>query len=101
MLNDNRQDINKDRAEFQAWKRKVRQRLPDLVRRFYEIDSIKPFQYETHMHLGKMITWINSPHYSLLNDRGKRTSGLEEIADQMILRVFVNELFKLVNKRKG
>lgn len=80
---------------FNDWRNKVKIRLPDIVTRFYQIEGY--IDYSIHINMGKVISYINSPYYTVLNDRGDRLTDIEIISRECILRIITEDLFKFVN----
>lgn len=82
------------RRKFEYWKHKVQLQLPEIVAKFYAQNRIC---YEDHVLLGKVIHWVNSPFFSLVDNNGRPTDPLTETADQICLEILVCDLFKKVN----
>lgn len=80
---------------FEDWKRRVANRLPDVVKQFYALNSV---HYNDHVLLGSVIKNINDPYYGIMED-GKRLNDIERLAADVCLRISVEKLFSLVNSR--
>lgn len=85
------------RNKFKLLKQRVSKRIPDLVIEFYN-GSYR--HCEDHVLLGKVIHWINSCSYSLVDVDFKPTDSMHEMSDQIILEMFVQELFNKVYSKK-
>lgn len=94
----NRRYINYSRKKFNAWRSRVAKHLPYFATEFYKIPTY--IDYDTHKLLGRVISGINDPFYSITNHDGTRTDYQGEMAAEIILELQVNELFAYIQKHK-
>ena len=69
--------------------------LPELVIKFYQHDKYIP--YEQHVQLGRVITAINNPFYTIQDDKFNNLDEMGELSKEVLLKIITEDLIKFVN----
>lgn len=85
---------NYRRRKFYEWKDKIKQMLPELVIEFYNKKGY--IDYSKHILLGRVITNINNPYYSVQDERMNDLDETSELTSIIILEMQVEDLIKFI-----